>query len=434
MTPCCAARAAAALQGDHVATFDCVKRAPGVSKRAPSGAVCMPTPLISGPFARVTLANFFFFLNFASFFLLPLYVRAFGGSETTVGAVMGTTSAASLLVVPLIGMALDRFGRRRFLVLGTTGMTAAALGFLFVDRIGVAVYALRVLQGLCFAAAFTAATTLAAELAPRDRRAEALGVFGVSTLLTHALAPGLGEELIQRAGFHALFGVAAACTAVPLLLLPGVPARRLHPGARTHVPWRVSRQQAVVISTMTLAGMGFGCVMTFIPTYVRDAGLGRVAFFYGAYSTVAVLTRVFGAQVSDSFGRRAVILPTLFALAVSICALAFVRNVPVLVAVGVLFGAAQGISYPTLHAYLVDLTPEAQLGRAQALFNGAFNLGTMSSAFLFGAVADWLGQRPMFMLAALTPLAACCFFYVFGVAGEHVTAAGAALPSADVAP
>src|SRR5262249_47732618 len=103
----------------------------------------MPSPLISGPFARVTVANFFFFLNFASFFLLPLYVRSLGGSETTVGAVMGTTSAASLLVMPLIGMALDRFGRRRFLVLGTTGMTAAALGFLFVDRIGMALYGLR---------------------------------------------------------------------------------------------------------------------------------------------------------------------------------------------------------------------------------------------------------------------------------------------------
>ena len=87
----------------------------------------MPTPSLSGPFAPVTLANFFFFLNFASFFLLPLYVRALGGGETTVGALMGTTSAAWRLVVSLVGMALDRFGRRRFMVLGTTGMTAAAL-------------------------------------------------------------------------------------------------------------------------------------------------------------------------------------------------------------------------------------------------------------------------------------------------------------------
>jgi len=395
----------------------------------------MPAPLLSGPFARVTVANFFFFLNFASFFLLPLYVKSLGGSEATVGAVMGTSSAASLLVVPLIGMALDRFGRRRFFVVGSVGMTAAALGFLFVDGIGPALYALRVLQGVSFACAFTAATTLAAELAPRDRRAAALGVFGVSTLLTHALAPGLGEEVIHRAGFHALFGIAAVCTVVPLMLLPGVPARRHTRHTLAPAPWRVSRLQWVVIGTMSLAGMGFGAVMTFVPTYVRAAGLGRVAFFYGAYSVTAVLTRFFGGGLSDSLGRRAVIVPTLVALASSIFALALVHSVPVLIAVGILFGGAQGISYPTLHAFLVDLSPDAQLGRAQALFNGAFNLGTMSSAFLFGPVADHFGQRPMFMLAAVTPLAASALFYL--LAGSGTVAATHAEPvvaSIDAAP
>jgi MFS family permease len=160
-----------------------------------------------------------------------------------------------------------------------------------------------------------------------------------------------------------------------------------------------------------------------------------VAFFYGAYSVTAVLTRLFGASVSDSFGRRAIILPSLFGLGISIFALALVRSVPVLVAVGILFGATQGISYPTLHAYLVDLSPETQLGRGQALFNGAFNLGTMSSAFVFGPVADGWGQRPMFMLAALMPLAAASLFYLCGGASEHVTAAaGTVFPSVDAAP
>ena len=46
-------------------------------------------PLFAGPFARVTVVDFFFFLSFASFFLLPLYVKALGGAEATVGRVMG---------------------------------------------------------------------------------------------------------------------------------------------------------------------------------------------------------------------------------------------------------------------------------------------------------------------------------------------------------
>ncbi|HVN83902.1 MAG TPA: MFS transporter [Candidatus Binatia bacterium] len=376
----------------------------------------MSSRLLSRRFVRVTLANFFFFLNFASFFLLPLHIKALGGSEAMVGAVMGCSGLAALLVLPIIGVAIDRFGRRRFLIGGATSMTLAAVGYAFVDHVGPALFGLRLLQGLSFAAAFTGATTLAAEIAPRDRRAQALGVFGLSTILTHAIAPGLGEEIIQRGGFHALFLTAAACSAVSVLLASGLPAGRVaHVGpVEDHTRWRVSRLQWVLIATMTLAGMGFGTVMTFIPTFVHGEGLGRVGFFFGAYTSAAILTRVVGAGLSDSLGRRTVILPTLIALSASILALAFVHGLLALVCTGFLFGSAQGVSYPTLHAFVVDLTADAHLGRVQALFNGAFNLGVTSSAFIFGMVVEHAGHRAAFECAALTPVLAWLLLYRFG--------------------
>src|SRR6185295_4581040 len=116
----------------------------------------MRARLLSGPFLLTTVANFFFFLNFASFFLLPLHVRALGGSESVIGAAMGASGLASLAVLPLVGMSIDRLGRRIFLLLGAAGMTLASLGFLMVDDIGPMLFVLRMLQGLSFAAAFTA--------------------------------------------------------------------------------------------------------------------------------------------------------------------------------------------------------------------------------------------------------------------------------------
>ena len=92
-------------------------------------------PLFSGPFARVTIVNFFFFLSFASFFLLPLYVKALGGAEATVGRVMGAGGMATLLTLPVVALLMDRVGRRRFLLLGTFGMALASLGYLRVDAV-----------------------------------------------------------------------------------------------------------------------------------------------------------------------------------------------------------------------------------------------------------------------------------------------------------
>ena len=372
----------------------------------------MSDPLLSGPFLRATLANFFFFMNFASYFLLPLFLHSLGASEGTIGAVMGCSGLASLLVLPVVGMTIDRIGRRPFLLGGTVAMSLASLGFLFVHEIGPAVFALRTLQGVSFAAAFTATTTFAADFAPRARRARALGLFGLSTLLTHAIAPSLGEELVRRAGFQALFAAAMICTLVVIVVALPLPELRRAAHVVEGRARRLLPIHWVIAATMTLAGAGFGSVMTFIPTFVTTHGLGRVAYFFAAYTSTAILTRLVGAGASDRFGRRLVILPALVLLGVSIFWLARVENLITLFAAGALFGTAQGISYPTLHAFLVDVASEAQLGRTQALFNGAFNLGVTGSAFAFGIIAERFGYREMFTLSALTPIAAAAIFLV----------------------
>src|SRR5207244_8856341 len=111
----------------------------------------MPPSTRTACFARVTAANFCFFLTFASFFLLPLHVRALGGTERTIGVVMGTSGLAGLVSVLAVGVLLDRFGRRIFLLGGIATMSAAGGAVLLVDRLGPGVFALRGVQGRPFA-------------------------------------------------------------------------------------------------------------------------------------------------------------------------------------------------------------------------------------------------------------------------------------------
>lgn len=366
----------------------------------------MPRTYLHGAFLRVTLANFFFFLNFASFFLLPLYVKQIGGDESVVGLVMGTTGGCSLLFIPVVGWLIDRHGRRTFLLLGAAGMTVAACLFPLVDGIGVLIFALRLLQGISFACAFTATTTFAAALAPSEQRARALGIFGLSTILTHAIAPSLGEEVIRRAGFATLFNVAAVYSVVSFVLalrlppapLPSVAAARISSAG-------IPMAQRHVAMVTALAAMGFGTVMTFIAVFVTSHGLGRAAYFFGAYTSTAILVRFVGAGLSDRLGRKQVIVPGLIGLGLSIALIASAYSIVPLVVAGMVFGASQGISYPTLHALIVDLSEVGQLGRTQALFNGAYNLGVTAGSFAFGYVAEHAGYRPMFCVAALMPIA-----------------------------
>jgi len=376
----------------------------------------MPLPARSS-FARVTAANFCFFLTFASFFLLPLHVRALGGTERTIGLVMGTSGLAGLVSVVAVGALLDRFGRRIFLLGGIATMSVASGAFLMVDRIGPAIFVLRAVQGLAFAAGFNAASTLAAEFAPEGRRAAALGLFGVSTLATHALAPTLGEQLVRLGGFAALFVAATVFSAVGLAVawpLPDDAPTRAHPV----VPLRATAELSTAIGTVACCGVAFGAVITYVPTFVLDAALGPVATFFLSYTAAAVLTRVTAGGLGDSLGRRTVVLPALGLLAVSIALLAAVRSALALATAGLLFGTAQGFVYPTLNAFTIDLAEPGQLGRTQTLYNGAFNLGTTAGSMALGLVAHTFGHRVMFLVAAGMAAAALA---IFGFGGRRVS-------------
>ena len=266
------------------------------------------------------------------------------------------------------------------------------------------------IQGVAFAAGFNAASTLAAELAPPTRRAAALGLFGVSTLGTHALAPTIGEQLVRAGGFDLLFLVAAGYSVIGLLLTIGLPPSDVHGRART-LPLAVGRGLRVTIAVVALAGVAFGTVITFMPTFVRhDAQLGSVSTFFLAYTAAAIGTRFGAAGLGDRIGHRRVIVPSLAVLGLSIAALAAVHSVAALALVGVVFGTAQGIVYPTLNAFAIEQVPIGQLGRLQTLFNGAFNLGVTTGSFALGSVADAYGHRLVFVCAAATALVATALF------------------------
>jgi MFS family permease len=361
--------------------------------------------VLSPRFLRLTAANFCFFLTFTSFFLLPLHIRALGGTDTMAGFVMGTNGVAGLVGILVVGALLDRFDRRLFLRGGLAAMAVLSLAFLFVDRVGPMMFVLRALQGVAFAAGFNAASTLAVDFAPVARRGEALGFFGVSTLATHALAPTIGEQLIHVGGFHLLFVVAAAYSVLGLAIAWTLPAAVL-PVHGPPTRFRLSRQLTVLLAAVACCGVAFGTVVTFTPTFVHDAGLGPVATFFLSYTVAAIAVRIVAGRLGDRLGYRRVAQPAMLGLAASIAALAVVRSVPVLAAVGVVFGAMQGLVFPLLNAFAIARAEPTQIGRLQTFFNGTFNLGVTAGAMGLGGVVDGFGHRTAFLCAAAIALLA----------------------------
>jgi MFS family permease len=355
---------------------------------------------MSRPFVTVAVANFLFFLNFAFFFLMPVWVLEHGGGEQTAGRVVGASGIAGLCVLPLVGWLLDRFGRRRFMINGALVTALCSLAYVGIEEIGMPLYALRIVQGIGFTCAFTGAQTLAVLFAPVERRGAAIGWFGISTILTHALSPAIGEEIVRRWGFEAMFvtgaaiglaGFALACT------LPKPPPLSVSADADGRDPLVARRAVATATLAMVCYGFGFGSAQTFVPVMMARLEIGRVGAFFTAWSLAAVATRVLLGGASDRFGRRAVIVPAMVTMSIAVAMLAMVRDLHGIVAAGVVFGTAQGLLYPTMNAWVADWSNARNIGRTQSLFSGSYSLGIATCSFFFGTVVERFGYQAMFL-------------------------------------
>ena len=149
----------------------------------------------------VTAATFIGFTGFTLVMpFLPLYFQQLG--VTDVGEIalwsglsLGVTPAVTALMAPFWGRLADRFGRKIMIErsLASFVIVMAAMGFVTQAW---HVFALRALQGL-FAGYGALALTMAADSAPRDRMAFAIGTVQTAQRLGPALGPVIGGAVAQ---------------------------------------------------------------------------------------------------------------------------------------------------------------------------------------------------------------------------------------------
>ena len=378
--------------------------------------------IFTAAFVTASIANFLFFTGLAGFVLLPLHLRRLGATDGQLGLIMACYSATAIVTQPLVGAWVDRGGRRAFLVTGAILTSGVALLFTAAPDTLALFPLLRGLQGIAFSVFFIANFTVAVDLVPPDRRSQALGIFGISGLVSGAVGPALGELLVRAAGVRALFFAAAV-----LPLLAGAISVRLRLPAETRRRPAAAGGLEAVLQGILLApmlpvtlgaafGLGQGVMFTFFPTYALDLGVRWVGLFAVSYSVAALGVRATVGGLADSVGRRAVIIPAMAIQAVATVLLAGLGPLargfdlpaaPFLAVAGLLAGGAHGLLYPAVTALVVDVTPPERRGRVVGVFMAFTLLGQAGGAAGFGHLAHWVGYGPMYAILSVVLAGAC---------------------------
>jgi MFS family permease len=253
-------------------------------------------------------------IGFAGFTLvmpfLPLYIRELGVTDVAdialwTGLTLGATPAITAVSAPLWGRVGDRYGSKVLVIrsLGAFVVTKAAMAFVSAAW---QLFALRALLGL-FAGYGALTVSMAAESAPRDRMASAIGTVQVAQRLGPAIGPVVGGVLAPLVGLRAtflvaaLFYVVAAATIAVVYREPRTrQARAAARGLREVVRelaatpgfWMVF----VVILALQLVDRSFGPIL---PLYVeRLVPPARVPLVAGILFSVSALFAALGHRVA----------------------------------------------------------------------------------------------------------------------------------------
>lgn len=370
-------------------------------------------------FVLMALVNLLVFMSWQMMLTgLPLYLTMLGSDPVYVGLTTTLATGAAVIVRPVSGVTVDRYGRKSILVIGFI-VIAIAIAFYAIIPVAGAVLAARFIHGLGWGFGSTANSTLAADIIPRKRFAEAMGYFAMTNSLAMALAPafsiwlmdnGYSETMIYAA---AGFTVAALVAAIVLFVTDyqQPPLKKDIPLSKAFAPENMFEKSAVFPSiVMFVESLGFGAIATFIALMGADRGIEGVAVFFVMHAITNVVSRPVVGRWADKRGFYYPGIMGCVTFAVALAVIACAQSLLAIVVAGVLVGLGIGTVMSVFQTMAVAIAAPTSRGAAMSTFLFLFNGGIALGAFIAGILVGSIGYLGMFLTMGALALAGCVVF------------------------
>jgi MFS family permease len=332
---------------------------------------------------------------------LPRYVdERLGGGNVAVGLVAGAFSLTAFFLRPWAGMQADRRGRRLLMIVGASVLAVSVAGYLVATSVPLLI-AMRLVTGAGEALFFVGAVSANLDLAPPERRGEAMSFASLALYLGIGIGPFIGEAVIDRVGFRAAWllaiGLAVVAVAMSLRLPPMKPSVASGSIARHRLIHPAGLLPGVVLLAAILGMAGF---LAFVPLYARDIGMSGAGLVLGLFSGIVVLIRSVGARIPDRLGAARATRISLVLSTVGLAVIGSWREPAGLFVGAAILGVGVALFTPALFALAANSVEAnergAVMGTTSAFLDLAFGLGPATLGFVAAAV----GREGTFLAGA----------------------------------
>ena len=348
------------------------------------------------------------FIGFTGFTLvmpfLPLYLEQLGLTDVGdialwSGLSLGVTPAITALMAPFWGRLADSYGRKIMVQRSLVSFVFVMAAMAYVTEPW-HVFALRALQGL-FAGYGALTLTMAADVAPKDQTAYAIGFVQTAQRIGPAIGPVIGGIVAQAVGLRNAFFVTAGFYLLAVLVVTfGYDEQGILKRSASSEEGRVTFRSVLafenfvllmaVVLGLQLVDRSFGPVL---PLFVGSLGVdnSRVPLIAGTLFSVSAGAGAVGNHLCARFmrrsGARAVIAAACATAAVGVSGYVVAGTAWWLALPTVVFGVAIGAATTAAYTAASSVIPSDARGSGFGLLTTASLVGLAVSPIASGLLA-----------------------------------------------
>lgn len=332
--------------------------------------------------------------------LAPHIRHDLGGSDRTVGFVIGIFSFVALGSRFFSGPLADRRGRKTAFLTGLISCALAGLAYLLPLGLPGA-YLGRAFQGFGEACLYTGAAAWAVEAAGIHRSGQALGYVSSGIWGGISAGPVVGHWLgsFQRA---AMMQATLACVAFVILSRVPEDYRPRPRGKRG--PW-VPRALLAPGVAIGLVNVQYPVIAGFLILHLASHGNSGPAAFT-AYAFMVLMARFFFGGLPDRVDPAISFYCGLALMGVGLTVLAFAPSAPFAIAAAGLLGLGFAFPWSAIASTTLRRVPEHERGSAVGVISAFYDLFVGVSSFAAGLLAKQYGYSSAFLMGALALVAA----------------------------
>lgn len=376
-------------------------------------------------FWYLALSTFIFVMSF--FLLLPEmndYLSALGGADQK-WMILGLWTLAAAIARPFSGKIADNISRKFVMYFGM--VVSVVISFVYPFFLTVTGFLiLRFLHGFSTGFQPTGATALIADLIPKGRRGEAMGIFGITMQMGMSAGQALGSPIRIWLNIDGLFIISGilGCLALLLLLLVKEENKPKHIskslGSNLSLFEKVIPRFNEIFAPevihptliMFITAMISGIYLVVVPDFSAHLGMSNKGLFFLVNLIFVIVTRFIAGKFYDQFGPRRNLYVGLSLMIIAAIVTGTSTFVSQFLFSGILYGIAAGICSPVLFAWTADLANPAFKGRGMSTMFVALELGILSGAYTTQLVYNNDPSRFIDLFLVLAGLSAVGILYL----------------------